>query len=184
MKRYAIDIRSVAEYRNLVVSATRAARGKRLRKDVVHFFEKFDDNINSLGRNIIDGRAPVGKFRQFRIHDPKERIIHAACFEDRVLHHALMNHAGPVLERAMVDTSFACRPKKGIHAAVNRVQNSIRKYPWYVRIFEVEVQEMTRVTITGLSWNSRENGTRFFINDFICCKKKMIPGMQVGGAEP
>ncbi len=77
---------------------------------------------------------PYGRFREFFIFDPKKRLIHAACFEDRVFHHALMNIAGPVLERAMSPISFACRPGKGVHKAVAQVQKNLRRYPWYVKI--------------------------------------------------
>ena len=58
--------------------------------------------------------------RQFRIHDPKPRLIHAPAFRDRLVHHAIMAHAGPVLDRALVDDSFACRTGKGTLAAVQR----------------------------------------------------------------
>jgi hypothetical protein len=68
------------------------------------------------------------------VFEPKRRIIHAACFPDRVLHHAVIAHAGTVLERAMVPTSFACRPGKGALAAMQHAQAAIRRYPWYVKI--------------------------------------------------
>ena len=60
--------------------------------------------------------------RAFRIHDPKPRLIHAPAFRERVLHHALMAHAGPVLDRALVFDTYACRVGKGTLAAVRRCQ--------------------------------------------------------------
>jgi hypothetical protein len=72
--------------------------------------------------------------RSFRIHDPKPRLIHAPCFRDRVLHHALMAHVGPVLDRALVFDSYACRVGKGNLAAVQRVQRHLRRRPWYAQI--------------------------------------------------
>lgn len=112
----------MAEYANLAEAAHKAARGKRHRSDVQAFFSRFDENINRLSKDILSRRVPDGTLRRFRIFDPKERIIHAACFNDRVLHHALMNFAGPVLDRSLVASSFACRPGKGIHSAVAYVQ--------------------------------------------------------------
>ena len=46
-------------------------------------------------------------------HDPKERTICAAPFRERVMHHALMNVCEPVLKRAAVFDSYACRKGKG-----------------------------------------------------------------------
>lgn len=48
------------------------------------------------------------------------RAIFAPCFRERVLHHALMNHVGPALDRALVDDSYACRIGKGTLAATAR----------------------------------------------------------------
>ena len=41
----------------------------------------------------------MGRYHRFVIHDPKERVIHAARFPERVLHHALMNVCEPLFER-------------------------------------------------------------------------------------
>ena len=45
-----------------------------------------------------------------------------------------MNHAAPVLERAMLPTSFACRPGLGVHLAADTVQQHIRRYAWYCQV--------------------------------------------------
>jgi hypothetical protein len=45
-----------------------------------------------------------------------------------------MNLAGPVLEKAMLPTSFACRAGLGVHRAASSVQQAIRRYPWYGKI--------------------------------------------------
>lgn len=72
--------------------------------------------------------------RAFRIRDPKPRLIHAPAFRERVLHHAVMAHVGPVLDRALVDDTFACRQGKGGLAAVQRAQAHARRFSWYGKI--------------------------------------------------
>jgi len=134
MKRTGIDLQAIACMDNLADAAVKAARGKRFRTDVQDFFQSFETNLHNLRTDILNGKVPYGHYTSFTIHDPKERTIHAACFKDRVIHHALMNHAGPVLERAMVPTAFACRLGKGPLAAVHWVQRGIRRFPWYVKV--------------------------------------------------
>ena len=75
----------------------------------------------------------LGRTRSFKIFDPKPRVIHAPCFRERVLHHALFEHVGPVLDRALVDDTFACREGKGSLAAVLRAQQHARRFPWFVK---------------------------------------------------
>lgn len=76
----------------------------------------------------------VGRTRRFEIRDPKRRVIHAPCFRERVLHHALMAHVAPVLERYLVPDTFACRPGKGSLAAVHRAQEHARRFPWVLKM--------------------------------------------------
>ena len=134
MKPVRVNIRDTADYDNLVDAAVKAARGKRMRPDVRCFFKHFEKNINNLRKDILEGNAPYGYYKCFTIYDPKKRTIHAACFEDRVLHHALINDVGPILERAMVPCTFACRPGKGPLAASKWVQHCIRRFPRYVKV--------------------------------------------------
>ena len=134
MKRAAVTLDAIASFDNLAGAAHRAARGKHTRHDVRRFFQRFDEHINQLSGDIRAGRMPYGHFRQLTIRDPKPRVIHAACFADRIMHHAVMHFAGPVLERAMTPTSFACRIGMGNHAAVQQVQRALRRFPWYVKI--------------------------------------------------
>ncbi len=48
-------------------------------------------------------------YHQFTIFDPKERLITAPCFRERVLHHAVINVCEPVFERWLIVDTFACR---------------------------------------------------------------------------
>ncbi|MBI4028683.1 MAG: hypothetical protein HY360_27135 [Verrucomicrobia bacterium] len=53
----------------------------------------------------------------FEIREPKRRLIAAAPFRDRVVHHALCNVVAPLLERRFIARSFSCQVGKGTTAA-------------------------------------------------------------------
>ena len=134
MRRLRITLNDIAERNNLTLAFHRAAKGKRYRADVWAFSSDFENNLTRLADDIRAARLPYNRFRSFTIFDPKQRRIHAACFEDRVFHHALMNLAGPVLERTLLPSSFACRPGKGVHNAVASLQKHLRRYAYYCQI--------------------------------------------------
>ncbi len=134
MKRTTITLEAIAERKNLLLAFNKAAKGKRYRRDVCAFMLDFDANLNALGEDIRKAHLPYGRYREFLVFDPKKRLIHAACFEDRVFHHALMNLAGGRLERSMVNESYACSLGKGIHKAVERVQRNLQAHSWYGQI--------------------------------------------------
>jgi len=134
MKRTRIELEDIAAYDNLALATWKAAQGKRKRPDVAAFLADLDSRLGRLAQDILGGAAPYSRYRSFHINDPKRRLIHAACFEDRVLHHAIMNLAEPVFERSLVPTTYACRPGKGVHCAVAQVQRNLRRFPWFVQV--------------------------------------------------
>lgn len=134
MKRSRITLESIADFDNVLEGAMAAAAAKRQRREVSTFFSSLERNVALLRRHILCLDVPIGPFRQFRIFDPKERTISAPGFEDRVVHHSLINRIGPVIDNKMVADSYACRRGKGCHAAIRRVHRNMRRFSWYVKI--------------------------------------------------
>jgi retron-type reverse transcriptase len=61
-------------------------------------------------------------------------LIYAPCFRDRVVHHAIIAHVGPVLDRALSFDSYACRAGKGTLAAVRRASEHAGRRAWHAQI--------------------------------------------------
>ncbi|HRY71574.1 MAG TPA: reverse transcriptase domain-containing protein, partial [Phycisphaerae bacterium] len=74
-----------------------------------------------------------GAFTTHWIARPKPRLISAAPYRDRVVHHALMNVLEPILDRHMHPHSYACRREKGTHAAADRLQGLMRRHRYLVQ---------------------------------------------------
>lgn len=124
----------VADPDNLRLAFWKARRGKNHKADVEEYRRQLDSNLVELRRELLSGDVPVGDYRYFRIYDPKERLICAAAFRERVLHHALMNVCHPVFERFQVFDSYATRPGKGQYAALNRAREYTRRYRWFCKL--------------------------------------------------
>jgi RNA-directed DNA polymerase len=129
----------IADAENLRLAFWKAAKGKRGKEDCLAFRERLDENLTALGAELLAGDVPVGNYHYFKVHDPKERLICAATFRERVLHHALMNVCEPVLERAAVFDSYACRKGKGRVLAVARAQGYARTHQWFLEDGHTEV---------------------------------------------
>ena len=133
-RRTAVDLEQVASLDNLALAFHRAARGKRAQAEIRRFALNLPRRLSRLRSDLLDGNALIGGYHSFRIRDPKPRTIHAPRFEERVIHHALIEKMAPGFERALVDDSYACRTGKGTLAAVHRAQHHVRRYPWYVKV--------------------------------------------------
>jgi RNA-directed DNA polymerase len=79
--------------------------------------------ILALQAQLRRGVWRPGPFRHFVIHDRKRRLISAAPFADRVVHHALMSVLEPWLDARFIPDCYACRPGRGTHRAVLRYQH-------------------------------------------------------------
>jgi len=124
----------IADAENLRLAFWKAAKGKRGKADCVAFRERLDENLAALRAELLEGDVPVGNYHYFTVHDPKERLICAASFRERVLHHAVMNVCEPALERAAVFDSYACRKGKGRLLAVERAQGYARTHGWFLKM--------------------------------------------------
>jgi len=134
MKRAGRLMERVVDCDNLREAYVRAARGKRAKRDARAFADRLDDNLLELAGELSEGTYTVGPYHRFTIHDPKERLITAPCFRDRVVHHALMRVCDPVFERFLIFDTYACRVGKGREAAVARASEFARRHPWFLKM--------------------------------------------------
>ncbi len=134
MKRAGNLIGEIADMQNLEQAYWLAQRGKANRREVCEFREDFLKNINKLREQLLSGNVKLGNYRLFKIFDPKERVICAAPFSERVLHHALIHVCEPYFERHFIDDTYACRKGRGTCKALEKAQANTRKYKYFVKL--------------------------------------------------
>jgi len=124
---------ALVSFDNLFRAYTKAVRGKRLRPDVAAFSYDLEVNLLSLLGDLVSGSYSPGTYRRFAVYDPKPRIISAAPFRDRVVHHAICNILEPIFEATFIHDSYACRVGKGTHAAVDRFSHFARRHAYVLK---------------------------------------------------
>lgn len=124
----------IHDWDNLLRAFHNASRGKRSRSDVVLYARDLDENLLRLQRQLRERNVAVGDYRYFTVYEPKERLICAASFRERVLHHAIMNVLEPVLDRFQIHDSYACRRGKGTVAALDRAAAFARRYAVFAKL--------------------------------------------------
>lgn len=134
MKRAGNLYERIAEPENLRLAFWKAQKGKSAKPDVRLFAEKLEENLAALRRELLSGKVQVGDYHYFTIYDPKERVICAASFRERVLHHALINVCEPYFEAYQIRDSYACRKGKGLDAAIARLREFCGSCGWYLKL--------------------------------------------------
>jgi RNA-directed DNA polymerase len=120
MKRYSDLWPQIIDFANLVQAAKQAQRSKRFRPNVLAFNYNLESELLTLQTELTQQTYCPGKYHSFTIRDPKSRLISAAPYRDRVVHHALCNVIVPLLERSFIPDSYANRVGYGSHRALKR----------------------------------------------------------------
>ena len=139
MKRYGNLWHQIIDWSNLLLAARKAQKGKRFRDNVLAFNYNLEPELFKLQSELAKKTYHPGAYRSFRIYDPKPRLISAAPYRDRVVHHALCNIIVPLIEKSFITDTYANRVGYGTHRALKRfiqfarssryiLQCDIRKY--------------------------------------------------------
>lgn len=118
----------LAAWGNLLWAYHKASKGKRGQANVAAFEHRLEENLLQLQEELRTRTYRPGAYVSFVIHEPKRRVISAAPFRDRVVHHALCNVIEPIFERGFCADSYANRVGKGTHRALDRCQQLARHY--------------------------------------------------------
>ena len=123
----------ISSFDNLLVASKKAQKGKKENTQVAKFHFHLEENLLQLQQQLHNKSYVPGKYKTFFIYDPKERMISAAPYRDRVVHHALCNIIEPIFEKTFIYDSYANRKGKGTHKAIDRYQNYARQYKYVLK---------------------------------------------------
>ena len=123
----------IASFPALRRAALTAVRGKRRKPGAAAFMANLERELLRLERTLRDGTWRPGRHVEIMVRDPKPRLVSAAPFRDRVVHHALHAVVAPIFEAGFTDDSFANRTGFGTHRAVARYERYRDRHAWVLR---------------------------------------------------
>ncbi len=88
MKRYGNLWPQITYFSNLLNASRQAQRGKRFQPYVLNFNYELESNLLQLQEELLAQTYQPGEYTTFQIVEPKKRMISAAPYRDRVVHHA------------------------------------------------------------------------------------------------
>ncbi len=120
MKRYGNLYLNITSWENLHLAAHKAQKSKRFRDNVLSFNHNLESELIQIQKELETRTYQPGAYRTFEIYQPKARMISAAPYRDRVVHHALCNVIVPIIEKSFIRNSYANRIGLGSHKALRR----------------------------------------------------------------
>jgi len=86
-------------FENLLLSARKAQKGKRFKDNTAKFNLNLEKELFRIQKELSDKTYIPGKYKEFIIYEPVKRLISAAPYRDRVVHHALCNIIEPLFDK-------------------------------------------------------------------------------------
>lgn len=127
MRRHKNLYSQIVSFQNLLKAARLAQRNKRFKFATARFNFFLEKEICDLQKQLQEKSYEPGKYHHFLIYEPKKRVISAAPYRDRVVHHAIHNILESIFDPTFIFDSYATRKGKGTHAALDRFQEFARR---------------------------------------------------------
>lgn len=116
-------------FEKLMQAHKRARAHKAYKNELIRFEMNLENNITNLLNNIQNKKYHLGKYYEFVICEPKQRIIKSLPYVDRVVHQWYVEEfIKPYIVPKFICTSFACLKNKGTHKAAAQIEKYIRQY--------------------------------------------------------
>jgi RNA-directed DNA polymerase len=133
MKRHNYLWDQVTAFDNILQAARQAQKSKRFRDNVLEFNYNLETELLKLQTELREQTYKPGEYRTFEIYEPKPRMISAAPYRDRVVHHALCNIIVPIFDRTFIHHSYANRIGYGTHRALKKFTQLARSHHYVLQ---------------------------------------------------
>lgn len=136
MKRANNLFEKICDIDNLYKAYLLARRSKRYRMEVLYFSNNLPEELQSIQDDLLSRKYTVGKYKVFKVYEPKERNIMALPFRDRVVQHAINNIIEKYITNKLIRHTYACVSSRGTHAAsytVRKWLNNIDRNSYYLK---------------------------------------------------
>jgi RNA-directed DNA polymerase len=127
MKRFGGLYNRIISIDNLQLADIKARKGKGYQYGVKLHDRNQESNLIHLHEMLLSKTYTTSPYTVFKIYDPKERDVYRLpYFPDRIVHHAVMNILEPIFVSVFTADTYSCIKKRGIHAAVAAIRETLR----------------------------------------------------------
>lgn len=123
------DFEKVIDFNNMYKAYRRSKRGKGFRKSSARFNVMALDGINQLIRQLKDKTYKVSRYNEFKVYEPKERIIQTTSFKDKVVQHCLCDNVLlPKMQELFIYDNCAGQVGKGTLFGLKRLSEQMQEF--------------------------------------------------------
>lgn len=123
------DFEKVVDFENMYKAYRKSKSGKGFKKSSARFNIMALDGINKLIEQLKNKTYTISPYNEFKVYEPKERIIQTTSFKDKVVQHSLCDNVIlPRLEKIFIYDNCAGRKGKGNLFGLNRLAEQMKEF--------------------------------------------------------
>jgi hypothetical protein len=120
------DYEKVTDFSNLYKAFKKSKSGKGHKISSAKFNIMVLEGINLLKERLEDKSYQIAAYNEFKVYEPKERIIKAGAFQDKIVQHSLCDNVLiPIFQPEFIDDNYAGQIGKGTLFGLNRLSDHI-----------------------------------------------------------
>lgn len=122
-----MQLKDIFTFENLLAAHELCRPGKQHKRGTIMFEMECGTIIKKLVSEFSNKSYKIGKYKEFKIYDPKERTIKALPYKDRVVQMCFCKNAiEPRLEPRLIHDNAASRPGRGTDFAKRRLHKFMK----------------------------------------------------------
>ncbi len=123
------DFEKVIAFENMYRAYRKAKCGKGYKKSAARFNIMALEGINRLVEQLESKEYRVSEYNEFKVYEPKERIIQTASFKDKVVQHSLCDNVIlPRLSEVFIYDNCAGQKGKGTLFGLQRLEEHMTTF--------------------------------------------------------
>lgn len=123
------DFERVIDFENMYKAYRKAKRGKGYKKSSAQFNIAALDGVNSLIEQLKNKTYCISRYNEFKVYEPKERVIKTTSFKDKVVQHSLCDNVIlPKLEKIFIYDNCAGQKGKGTLFGLDRLSEQMKAF--------------------------------------------------------
>lgn len=123
------DFEKVIDFKNMYRAFRKAKCGKGHKRSSARFDLAALDGVNTLIAQLKSKTYQVSEYTEFKVYEPKERIIQTSAFKDKVIQHSLCDNVLlPRMQRIFIPDNCAGQKGKGTLYGLDRLSEQMQQF--------------------------------------------------------
>lgn len=123
-----MNLSEIFSFENLYQAHKECRRSKQHLREIISFEINLSVNLTKLVKSFEKRSYKFGNYYRFRIYEPKERLIEALPYKDRIVIKCFCNVVlVPKLKNKLINDNVACQKGKGTFYGIKRLEKFLKR---------------------------------------------------------